>query len=150
MPIWPGLHPGGSIVSDMNALSDKAVGMGLSVISCTGLAMGLLAVLSIIPSKYVWGGRVTDHGQLIALELVTLVTNCLIIWVIGMRTGLFRSRVSVRVLRAVLTVLTVIMLLNTFGNLAAKTVVEKIMAIPTLVSALGFMLLLRRGRRTGS
>ena len=128
----------------MSMLSDKAVGISLSIISCTGLAMGLLAVLSVIPSKYVWGGRVTDYGQLIALELVTLIINCIIIWVIGMRTGLFRSRVSTHVLRVVLTVLMVIMLLNTLGNLAAKTVVEKTMAIPTFVSALGFMLLLRR------
>lgn len=125
-------------------ISDKTIGVILAIFSSFGLVLGLLAVTGIISTKYVWGGKVTEHSQLIKYELVTLVINLFILWVIAMRVGFMKNRLNTKVLRAVLIVLMLIMLLNTIGNLFAQTMFEKMLAIPTLISAIGFYTLAAR------
>jgi hypothetical protein len=125
----------------MNRL--KIVAYLVSILSISGFVIGILALLDIVPLKYVWGGRLTDKSQLIPMEVITLVVNAFIIWVVGMRAGYFQPKFTQSVLRIVMLVLAVIMALNTLGNLVAKTNTEKYFAILTFISTLCFIYLYR-------
>ena len=128
----------------MHKLNDKTIGVILAIFSSFGLVFGFLAVVGVVSSKYVWGGRVTDRNQLVMFELATLVVNCLILWVIAMRVGFLKARLSAKFIRYILIFLMLVMILNTLGNIAAQTTVEKLFAIPTLISAIGFYILASR------
>lgn len=128
----------------MQHFTDKHIGAWLAAFSSVGMMLGLGAILGIVPVKYVWGGRVTEHGQMIRYELVTLVANLFIIWIIAVRVRWLQQRVSARVMRSMLGSVAAVMLLNTLGNLLAHTTFEKTLAIPTGISALGFWTLYRR------
>ena len=114
------------------------------IFSSFGLVLGFLVILGLISNKYVWGGRVTENSQLILLECTTFIVNGLILWFIAMRVGFMQQRVSTRRLPLRLFPLSIIMLLNTIGNIFAQTSFEKIMAIPTAISTIGFYILAHR------
>jgi len=128
----------------MKTISDKALGVILMIFSSFGLILGLLAIFDIVSSKYVWGGRATDHSQLIVLETVTFIVNGLILWLIAMRVNFAKQIIKTKTLIVLLILLSIMMTLNTVGNIFAKTTVEKFMAIPTLIGAIGFYVLARR------
>jgi len=128
----------------MKTISDKTLGVVLMIFSSFGLILGLLAIFDIVSSKYVWGGRATDHNQLIILETVTFIVNGLILWLIAMRVNFAKQKISTKTLNILFIILSIMMALNTIGNIFAKTSAEKFMAIPTLIGAIGFYVLARR------
>ena len=114
------------------------------IFSFFGLVLGFLVIVGLISNEYVWGGRVTETSQLILLELTTFIVNGLILWVIAMRVSFMQQRISTKRLHIILITLSIIMLLNTIGNIFAQTSFEKIMAIPTAISTIGFYILAHR------
>lgn len=114
------------------------------IFSSFGLVLGFLVILGLISNKYVWGGRVTENSQLILLECTTFIVNGLILWFIAMRVGFMQQRISTKRLHLIFITLSIIMLLNTIGNIFAQTSFEKIMAIPTAISTIGFYILAHR------
>ena len=129
----------------MNKHTIAIVAYVVSAMSMIGLVVGALALAEIIPMRYVWGGRIESRSQLITMETVTLLVNAVIVWLVGMQAGYIRPRLSGKILRAVMLVLSIMMSLNTFGNIAAKTNAEKLFALPTLVGAVGFWVLYKYG-----
>lgn len=121
----------------------RGIGYIVSAMSMVGLVVGALAITETIPMRYVWGGRLESRSQLILMEAVTLLVNATIVWFVGMRAGYMRQKISQHKLKIAMLLLSVMMLLNTIGNIAAKTNTEKLFAIPTLLSAIGFWLLYR-------
>jgi hypothetical protein len=121
----------------------RAVAFLASVISLTGLIIGMLALINVVPITYVWGGRLTDRNELIIMEMLTFGVNLFIIWTVGMRVGYFRQVITTKMLRIIMAFLTATMLANTIGNLVAATTIEKFLAIPTFVGALCFLYLFR-------
>lgn len=130
----------------MVRISDKLIGIILMIFSSFGLALGLLVILGVISSKYVWGGRVTETSQLIILESITFIVNGLILWIIAMRVGFAKQLISDKKIRLILIVLATLMALNTVGNIFAQTSFEKIMAIPTLIGSIGFYFLAQQNK----
>jgi hypothetical protein len=128
----------------MRSISNKSIGSILIAISIVGIVVGLLVLIDIIPTKYVWGSRISSRTGLIIMELVTVAVNSTIIWLIGMRISLLRQRVSPSVIKNAMLILAIMMGTNTLGNLAAKTNQEKLFAILTAVSCVGFLTLYRR------
>jgi hypothetical protein len=128
----------------MNSISSKTIGGVLIAFSSVGFFLGIAAITGMVDKKYVWGGRLTTTSQLLVFEASTLAVNLFIVWLIGMRVGYWKSVLSVKTIKIIFIVLSVLMTLNTLGNLAAKTAFEKTMAVPTLVSAIGFVVLAKR------
>lgn len=96
------------------------------------LHIGVL--LHFIPSETFWGGRIQSEEQLLSTELAALVITVLMtlpvflrmrIWAHGKTSGLVG-----------LWIIFVFMLLNTIGNLFAKTTTEKLLSIPALMLAI--------------
>lgn len=125
----------------------RAIAILASAISMTGLIIGLLAILNIVPIKYVWGGKLTSRNELLAMEAVTFGVNLLIIWTVGMRAGYFPQLIKMKFLRIIMAILAITMIANTLGNIVAATIIEKFLAIPTFVGALCFIYLFRIDRK---
>ena len=128
----------------MKKINDKLIGSVLMFCSSFGLILGFLVIIGIVPKNYVWGGRITENSQLLLLEATTFIVNALIIWVIAMRVGYVKQRINSKIITIILFILMTLMALNTVGNIFARTTFEKLMAIPTLISTIGFYILAHR------
>lgn len=96
-----------------------------------------LVIAGIIPFGIVWGGRLHSKGEMLRFEAVSVLTNGVLMLVIGIVRGDRLAFVSRKLLRAILWLFVVLFSLNTVGNLLAKATVETIVFTPlTFVSAI--------------
>jgi hypothetical protein len=97
----------------------------------------LLVLVGIVPFQIVWGGRLTDHSQMVRFESISIVTNLIMLAVVAIRAGILDVRVKPIVIRIVLWAMCGLFLLNTLGNLLSTNMVEKLVFTPlTLLLAI--------------
>lgn len=113
------------------------------IFSVIGIFIAIMGIFGVIPSNMVWGGRVINDNQLIFLESVSITVNILIIWFVAMRAEYVPKRVSRQMLNTVLVVFMAMMIMNTIGNITAKTIFEQLMSVVTFVSAFCFYILVK-------
>ena len=77
----------------------------------------------------------SDRGFYL-LESVSLLVNAFLVWVLFQKGRFIRLRMGEKSVSRILWVFFVLFALNTIGNLFAETVVEKALAVVTLVNAL--------------
>ena len=87
------------------------------------------------PMDYLWGGRMETRDQLLTFEIVSLIIQLLVLWLVRIRVVLQRSGSRRIWIRALLWVMTLLFVLNTLGNLTAPSKMEKSAALLTLISA---------------
>ncbi|MFS0489745.1 hypothetical protein [Leadbetterella byssophila] len=95
----------------------------------------LLVLFRIIPFDKVWGGQLSSVSDMYRFEGLAMLVHAFVIWLVGMRVGIFRSLMKESLLDKFLWLLMVFFLLNTVGNLLAKTTMEKGFAAVSLASA---------------
>ena len=61
-----------------------------------------------------------------------------------MKEKLFDQKISPKLLSRILWIIAILMFLNTIGNIAAKTIFEKFMAIPTLLTAISIVYIIKK------
>lgn len=115
----------------------------LIIFSVIGVFIAIMGIFGVIPSNVVWGGRVMNDNQLIFLESVSLTVNILIIWFVSMRAEYAKKRVSRQLLNTTLIIFMAMMIMNTIGNITAKTIFEQLMSVVTFVSAFCFYILVK-------
>lgn len=88
------------------------------------------------------GGRLTNDTQMYLLTGVSILANGILIGFLLVKGNLIHHRVPPQFIRVALWIFLVFFLLNTVGNLLAKTVLEQSFAILTLlfVALLAFIL----------
>jgi hypothetical protein len=97
----------------------------------------LLVVAGVVPFDMVWGGRLRSHSQMLAFEAVSLAVTLLMLAVVAVRAGYLPIRVPRRAMTVVFSLMFLLFLANTAGNLASKNELEKRLFTPlTLVLAL--------------
>lgn len=101
----------------------------------------ILVVAGIVPYTIVWGGRISDRSLLIRMELVSIGSMMVAATVVVLRARSLIQGSSSPVLAVATWVLVALFVLNTVGNLFAKTTFEK--AAFTPVTALLALLALR-------
>lgn len=106
------------------------------------LLIGLLILVTLfhvgvivrwIPYDRIGGGRLTSDAQMYLLTGVAILANGFLLGVLLAKGNFIRHRVPPRFIRVTLWVFLVFFLLNTVGNLLAKTVFEQSFAILTLL-----------------
>lgn len=121
---------------------------GVTVVTVTGLFVlfHLLVIVGIVPDAIVWGGRVKDRQKLVAMEVVSLST-ILLTGAVGFVRALQLAQGEVFLLTTILSWLFfAVFVLNTIGNLLAKTAVERVAFTPvTLILAYIFLRLALAG-----
>lgn len=108
---------------------------GLLFVFHLAVVLGI-AFFDYVPLDYLWGGRMQNEQELLSYELVSLLIAGVCILLVLIRSG----RIGEPRLRGIagvgMWVLFLLFLLNTVGNILAKTTLEKSFALFTLLLAL--------------
>ncbi len=99
-------------------------------------------LLGVVPPNIIWGGLAQSKAQLIRLEVISLTVNFIFLFLALMLNKTFKFRLNPKAGKIILTIMGIIFLLNTLGNLLAKTNTETIIFTPvtTVLSFLCFYL----------
>jgi hypothetical protein len=92
-------------------------------------------VIKIIPYDIAWGGWLGSDSEMLVFEGISIGMNLFIGLVLLMKGKYISFRFRERTLNAILWVLLSLFLLNTVGNIFARTPFEKVFAIVTLFFA---------------
>ena len=96
----------------------------------------LSIIVKIIPYNIAWGGRLTNDIELYVFESISIFVNVFLSWILLMKGGFVKFKFSTRVVKIILWLFFVLFILNTVGNIFAKTNFEKYFALLTGLSAI--------------
>lgn len=97
----------------------------------------VLVVVGVVPFAIVWSGRLRDHSQMLRFEAGSLTVTLLMLAIVAVRAGYMNIKIPARVMTVVFSLMFLLFLANTAGNLASKNALEKRLFTPlTLVLAL--------------
>ncbi|MFE4569097.1 hypothetical protein [Paenibacillus chitinolyticus] len=114
-------------------ISSRLAGNLLLLLNTGMLLVHVLILLKVIPSHFIWGGRINGESELVALESVSVVIQIVFIALIALKTGYLLPGRFKRTARIGLWLLFVFMVLNTAGNLASISGPEKLFMTPLTV-----------------
>ncbi|HEY1045871.1 MAG TPA: hypothetical protein VGF79_05490 [Bacteroidia bacterium] len=116
--------------------SNKSIFLNsLIAITCLVSVFHILIITSIIPYEHTWGGRLKSIEEMYVFETLSLLINSFLLFVLLQKSERLKSYLSQRSIRIILWIFFSVFLLNTLGNLLAKTIFEKIFSIITLINA---------------
>ncbi|MBN1781004.1 hypothetical protein JW948_07775 [bacterium] len=117
-------------------ISTKPAGYILLIIFSALAVFHILVLLGLMPSDIVWGGQAGDSSiNMRTLELISLIFTVLFALVVAARIGMVRAGWFAKAVPVCLWIIFIYLLLNTAGNLAAKTLTEKWIFTPVTVAA---------------
>ncbi|WP_222165665.1 hypothetical protein [Edaphocola aurantiacus] len=107
----------------------------------------LCIIVKIIPYEITWGGRLQNDTEMYVSEAVSILINLFLGFLLLIKGAFIRPYLK-RGINAILWVFFALFLLNTIGNLFAKTTFEQSFAVLTLIFAalIGFILRNKRAR----
>jgi hypothetical protein len=125
------------------------------------IMLGLLSIVvvfhfcimaKIIPYNIAWGGRIGKDTEMYVFETVSILINLFLGFILFMKGNYITFQFREKIVNRVLWIFLVIFILNTVGNVFAKTNFEKFFAVLTLLFALLIWRILRKhnGERTSS
>ena len=92
-----------------------------------------LAILTkIIPYEITWGGRLKNDSEMYVFETISIIFNTFLGLVLLIKDERLPAFIPMKVVNVILWVFLILFSLNTIGNVFAKTLFEKILAIVTL------------------
>ncbi len=95
----------------------------------------LLVVAGMIPAEYAWGGQIHERKELYAMETVSIGILLFFGWLLMMKGGYIQRKINDKIIHVLLWLFFILFLLNTIGNLFAKTAFEKSLSLLTLFFA---------------
>jgi hypothetical protein len=118
-------------------------GIILLTLFSLAIVFHLLVLMEFIPNEIVWGGRITVKEELYIFESISIFMNLLFLLIVLLKTGKLIIKHNLKLIHFLLWFMSIVFLLNTIGNLLAKTTTETIIFTPvTFISAIcGFILL---------
>jgi hypothetical protein len=93
-------------------------------------------IAKIIPYNIAWGGRLTNDNEMYVFESISILTNVFLSWLLLMKGEFVKFKFSNHTVNIILWVFFGLFILNTVGNIFAKTNLEKLFAILTGISAI--------------
>ncbi len=119
----------------MNLISNNAIKIFLGQLILI-ILFHLCIIIKIIPYDITWGGRLTNDTEMYVFEAISILVNVFLFWVLLMKGDLVKYKFSNKVVNGILWIFFAIFILNTIGNIFAKTYFEKFFAILTGLSAI--------------
>jgi len=114
----------------MNFILNNSIKIFLGLL-VTIILLHFSIIIKIVPYNIAWGGRLQNDTQMYIFETISLLINAFLSWVLLMKGNLVKYRFPQRFINITLWVFFTIFLLNTIGNIFAKTNFEKCFAILT-------------------
>ncbi len=103
----------------------------------------LLIMIKVIPYEIAWGGRLQNIEQMYMFEALSILINLSLLFILLMKGRYIKSQLREKTLSIVLWFFLILFILNTVGNLFAKTHLEKLFALLTLIFAFLIWIVLR-------
>jgi len=98
----------------------------------------------VIPYHIAWGGQITNDTEMYVFETISIVINLFLGFILLMKGNYIAFQFREKIVNRVLWIFVVIFILNTVGNIFAKTDFEKFFAVLTLLFALLIWKILRK------
>ena len=111
-------------------ISESAAGKSLLALLSAIMLFHVLVIINVIPYGIIWGGRIRNRRELINLELISIIVNAIMIFVVLIRTGMVGFSIRRRWMRLLFWMMFAFFLLNTLGNLVSLNQVEKFIFTP--------------------
>lgn len=119
----------------MNYISRNAIKIFLGQLILI-ILFHIFIIAKIVPYDITWGGRLTNDNEMYVFEAISILINVFLSWLLLMKANLVKFKFSNQVVNIILWIFFAIFILNTIGNIFAKTVFEKFFAILTGLSAI--------------
>ncbi len=119
----------------MNFILNNSIKIFLGLLFAV-ILFHLCILTKIIPYDITWGGRLTNDTEMYVFETISILINVFLSWVISMKGNFVKYKFSNKAVNIILWVFFSIFILNTIGNIFAKTFFEKFFAILTGLSAI--------------
>lgn len=103
-------------------------------------------ITKLIPYEIAWGGRLKNDRDMYVFESVSIGIILILIFILLLKGKYLRLELNERSLNFILWIYFVIFVLNTLGNLLAKTNFEKLFSIITLTSAILIWKIIKTGK----
>lgn len=101
-------------------------------------------ITKLIPYDITWGGRLHNDTEMYVFESISLSLNLLLSWVLLMKGNFVKYKFSPKVVNTILWIFFAIFILNTIGNIFAKTFFEKQFAFLTGLFSILIWIILRK------
>lgn len=111
--------------------SKKAIQILLLILSALSL-FHLLVLLKVLSPDIIWGSRLINDKEMYLFESFSLLVTFYLMLILLIRGSFIRPFLSPKVVKISLWAFLILFILNTIGNLLAKTPTEKIFAILTM------------------
>ncbi|MFS4492187.1 hypothetical protein [Maribacter sp. 2308TA10-17] len=120
-----------------------AIKMVLGIIIAV-ILFHLCILLKVIPYEITWGGRLTNDTEMYIFETFSIGLNLILGLAVLIKGKLIKPFLSIKVVNVVLWIFLVLFVLNTVGNLFAKTNFEKAFSILTLALSVFLWMILKK------
>ena len=127
----------------MNCIFNNAIKMMLGLLFAA-IVFHLFIVIKIIPYDFTWGGRLQNDTEMYVFETNSILVNVFLSWVLLMKGNHVKYKFPNQVVNVILWIFFVIFILNTVGNIFAKTFFEQQFALLTGISAILLLIILKR------
>ena len=127
----------------MNYIFNNAIKMMLGLLFAA-IVFHLFIVIKIIPYDITWGGRLQNDTEMYVFETSSILVNVFLSWVLLMKGNHVTYKFPNQVVNVILWIFFVIFILNTVGNIFAKTFFEQQFALLTGISAILLLIILKR------
>jgi hypothetical protein len=125
-------------------MNKKQTGLLITGILTLVILFQLLVLTGVIPYAIVWGGRLSSDSQMVQFVSASIFTNSIFIGIVLIKIQVIAIKMKTALINGLLWVMILIYLLNTIGNLMAKTELEKYIFTPlTLLLAILLFRLVR-------
>jgi hypothetical protein len=110
----------------------------------------VLIMIKLIPYNITWGGRLENDAQMYVFETISILINIFLITVLLLKTKYINHQFSEKILNGILRFFQMLFILNTAGNIIAKTNFEKSFAFLTLLLAVLIGIILKENDKKQS
>ena len=96
----------------------------------------LCIIVKFIPYNIAWGGRLQNDIEMYTFETISIFINLFLISILLIKGNYLKFRLNEKLINIVLWIFFFIFILNTIGNILAKTNFEKAFSVLTLILAI--------------
>lgn len=118
----------------MNFILNNSIKIFLGLLLAV-ILFHICIILKTIPYDITWGGRLQNDTEMYVFETISILINIFLGSILLMKGNLIKYKFSGKVVNAILWIFFGLFILNTIGNIFAKTNFEKFFAILTGLSA---------------
>jgi hypothetical protein len=107
----------------------------------------LCIMIKLVPYEISWGGRLKNDSEMYVLETISIIINLFLFSILLIKAEYLREFISIKFVNITLWICFVLFVLNTIGNIFAKTYFEKFFALLTLFFSILIWIILRKDKK---